>query len=95
MDRELLFTRKYNKEEYKFYLIKGIGVFGIYSEYIEVETPENCFGYPDYVRFNHGNPYTSWRYLQPWIMRKITEALVKKGYECYMQQKEEFQYEYY
>ena len=85
MEKTLLFVRKYNGEEYKFYLFKGVGCFGIYSEYVEVETPENGLGYPDYVRFNYGKPYTQWRYFQPWIKRKITETFLKHGYEYAMQ----------
>ena len=85
MEKNLLFTKKYNKETYKFYLNKGIGCFGIYSEYISVETPENCLGYSDTVLFNHGTPYTLNRYLQPWIMRKITDTIVKNGYGDYIE----------
>ena len=80
MEKIFLFARKYNKETYNFYLNKGVGCFGIYSEYISVETPENCLGYNDTVLFNHGMPYTLNRYLQPWILRKITETIVKAGY---------------
>ena len=85
MERILLFTRKFNKEEYKFYMNKGVGCFGIYSEYISVETPKNDFGYTDTVLFNHENPYTLNRYLQKWILKAITEVLIKKGYKEYMQ----------
>lgn len=85
MSKELLFTRKFNKEIYKFYLEKGIGCFGIYSEYVSVETPVNDFGYTDTILFNNGKGYTLNRYLPKWIMKKITETLVKKGYSDYMQ----------
>lgn len=85
METTLLFTRRYEKETYKFYLNKGVGCFGIYSEYVSVETPENAFGYPDTVLFSHGKPYTLHRYLAPWIKRKIQETLIRKGYEPYMQ----------
>lgn len=84
MTKELLFTRKFNKETYKFFLNKGIGCFGIYSEYVSVETPENSFGYTDTILFNHGIPYTLNQYLQPWIMRAATAILLKKGYAAYM-----------
>ena len=85
MEKILLFTRKFNKEEYKFYMNKGVGCLGIYSEYISVETPKNDFGYTDTVLFNHGTPYTLNRYLQKWILKAITEVLIKKGYNDYMQ----------
>ena len=87
MEKALLFTRKFNGETYKFYMNKGVGCFGIYSEYVSVETPENCFGYTDTVLFNHGKAYTLHRYLQNWILKAITETLVKKGYSAYMQWK--------
>ena len=85
MEKALLFIRKFNGETYKFFLNKGIGCLGIYSEYVSVETPENCFGYTDTVLFNHGKAYTLHRYLQNWILKAITETLVKKGYSAYMQ----------
>lgn len=85
MEKTLLFTKNYNKETYTFYLNKGVGCFGIYSEYISVETPQNCFGYPDIVLFNKGSAYTLHRYLQKWILKSITETLIKKGYFDYMQ----------
>lgn len=85
MEKILLFTRKFNGETYKFFMNKGIGCFGIYSEYISVETPENDFGYSDTVLFNNGNAYTLYRYLQNWILKAITEALIKKGYVKYIQ----------
>ena len=80
MEKTLLFTRKFNGETYKFFLNKGI-----YSEYISVETPENCFGYTDTVLFSHGKAYTLHRYLQKWILKAITETLVKKGYSHYIE----------
>lgn len=84
METILLFTRKYNKETYKFYLNKGVGCFGIYSEYISVETPENCLGYKDIILFNKGKAYTLNRYIPNWILKKITETIVKKGYSDYI-----------
>ena len=85
MEKTLLFTRKFNGETYKFYMNKGVGCFGIYSEYVSVETPENDFGYTDTVLFNHEKAYTLNRYLQNWILKAITEALIKRGYAAYMQ----------
>jgi hypothetical protein len=85
MEKTLLFTRKFNGETYKFYMNKGVGCLGIYSEYVSVETPENIFGYTDTVLFSRGMAYTLHRYLQNWILNAITKALIKKGYEAYMQ----------
>ena len=85
MEKNLLFTRKFNGETYKFYMNKGIGCFGIYSEYVSVETPKNEFGYSDTVLFNKGKGYTLNRYLQNWILKEITNILIKKGYATYMQ----------
>lgn len=46
-----------------------------------VETPANALGYNDYIHFNNrnGNLYglTSYRYLQPYIMRKFEKVLLK------------------
>ena len=36
MEKKLLFSRKFNGETYKFYLNKGIGCLGIYSEYVSL-----------------------------------------------------------
>lgn len=85
MEKTLLFTRKFNGETYKFYMNKGIGLFGVYSEYVSVETPANDFGCTDTVLFNCGKAYTLNRYLQNWILKAITETLIKKGYAPYMQ----------
>ena len=85
MEKTLLFVRKFNGETYKFYMNRGIGCFGVYSEYVSVETPTNEFGYTDTVLFNHGKAYTLNRYLQNWILKAITDVLIKKGYADYMQ----------
>lgn len=84
MEKQLLFTRKFNKETYKFYLNEGIGCFGIYSKYISVETPENSLGYTDTVLFNKGTAYTLHRYLPKWILKQITQILIKKGFIDYI-----------
>ena len=86
----LICTRKYNKEEYKFYLhepsyVGEKGCCGVeIAPYIHVETPENCFGYSDTVLLNDNNAYTLHRYLQPWILKKIEkkmiELMIKYGY---------------
>lgn len=79
-----MFTRRFNRGTYEFYLNKGVGCFGVYSEYISVHTPENAFGYHDTILFHDGKPYTLHRYLQPWILRAVTKTLVEKGYSEYM-----------
>ena len=77
MKTTLVCTRKYNKEEYKFYLnepeyVGEKGVLGIeITPYVSVVTPENGFGYSDTVLMSNNIPYTLHRYLQPWILRKI------------------------
>lgn len=83
---ELLFTRKYNKEEYRFFKKTMISwIDGKPKTYLSIETPKNCFGYNDYVHFNStGEPYTLYRYLQPWILKKIKNAVIKAGYEKYI-----------
>lgn len=85
MEKTLLFTRKFNGETYNFYMNKGVGCFGTYTEYVSVETPKNDLGYNDTVLFNYGKAYTLNRYLQNWILKAITDTLLKKGYGDYMQ----------
>ena len=85
MEKTLLFTRKFKGETYNFYMNKGVGCFGMYSEYVSVETPKNDFGYTDTILFNQGKPYTLNRYLPKWILKEIVDTLVKKGYIPYMQ----------
>ena len=81
MKTTLICTRKFNKEEYKFYLnepecVGENGVCGIELEpYVSVETPENCFGYSDTVLMNNGNAYTLHRYLPLWILKKIAKKM--------------------
>lgn len=84
MKRELVFTRKHRGEEYKFYTCipeyKGEkGCLGIeLSPYVEVETPENCFGYPDTILLsNNKQAYTLNRYLQPSILKAIEKQMIK------------------
>ena len=89
MRTELIATRKYNKETYKFYLntpdFDGeTGICGIeITPYLHVETPENGFGYTDTVLFNYGRAYTLNRYLQPWIKRRIERVAdaIRNRYE--------------
>ena len=76
-----LFSRIYDKEEYKFFLnepeyVGEKGVCGIEIEpYVSVETPENGFGYSDTVLMSNGVAYTLHRYLPRWILRKIEDRL--------------------
>lgn len=90
MKTQLLFTRNFNKETYMFYLNtsyfypNGYYPWRDYNEveehtYISIKTPHNCLGYEDTILFNHGQPYTLHRYLQPWILKACKQALINKG----------------
>ena len=79
MDKEYLFSRRIAGETYKFYKSK-ITYTCVEPwetrEKIKIYTPENCLGYPDIVAFNHdGTPYTYYRYLAPWKLRRISEII--------------------
>jgi hypothetical protein len=88
MTTTLLFTRKFNKEEYKFFInepeyVGEKGVCGIEIEpYVHVETPENGFGYVDTILMQNGQAYTLHRYLQPWILKRI-EKIMKQIQDSY------------
>lgn len=79
MKTTLVKTRKFAKEEYRFYLntpeYSGEkGVCGIeITPYITVETPENDFGYEDTFFYNstENNGHFQWRHHTPWIKRAI------------------------
>lgn len=83
MKKTFLMTRKIDGEEYEFYhrdftkeescIDKAYGCF-------VVKTPENEFGYPDYVYFFGGKETTTYRYLAPWKLRKLRKMLESKGY---------------
>ncbi len=81
MKTTLVCTRKFNKEEYKFYLnepdyIGEKGICGIeVIPYVSVETPENGFGYSDTVLMNNGKAYTIHRYLPLWILKKVEKKM--------------------
>lgn len=81
MKTTLVCTRKYNKEDYKFYLhepdyVGEKGICGIeVTPYVSVETPENGFGYSDTVLMNNGQAYTIHRYLPFWILKKIEKKM--------------------
>ena len=89
-----LFSRIYNKEEYKFFLNEPEyegekGVLGItLTPYVSVETPDNGFGYPDTILLSEGNgkAYTLHRYLPPWILKKI-EKRMKSFMEVYYEKR--------
>ena len=91
MKTTLVCTRKYNKEEYKFFLnepeyVGEKGCCGIEIEpYIHVETPENSFGYTDTVLFDNGKAYTLNRYLQPWILKRIEKTMKQIQMQFYSQ----------
>jgi hypothetical protein len=82
MKTTLVCTRKYDGEEYKFFLnepeyVGEKGVCGIELEpYMSVETPENCFGYSDTVLLNRGIAYTLNRYLPRWILKKVEQKML-------------------
>ena len=75
-------TRKINKEVYTFILntpdyIGEKGVCGIeLTPYIEVKTPENCFGYPDTLLYSdtNDNLYTLHRSITPWIKKELLKT---------------------
>lgn len=83
MTTTLLFTRKFNKEEYKFFInepeyVGEKGYCGIEIEpYVSVETPVNAFGYTDTVLLNRGKAYTLERYLPCWILKKIEKKMLE------------------
>lgn len=76
-------TRKFNGEEYKFFINKPEyvgekGVCGIeLTPYVSVETPENCFGYPDTILLYDGTAYTLHRYLPKWILKRVEHKMLQ------------------
>lgn len=82
MKTTLVCTRRYNKEDYKFFLnepdyVGELGVCGIEIEpYVSVETPENGFGYSDTVLISNGIAYTLHRYLPRWILKKLEQKML-------------------
>lgn len=84
MKKELKKVRKFKGEAYSFYLVtpsfKGEkGCCGIeLAPYVEVVTPENGLGYPDYILFNgKGEGYTLYRYCPSWIIRECEKVQAK------------------
>lgn len=56
MTKTYLYSRKHDKEEYKFFLVNDKSwISGKEYQYIMVEAPENCFGYPDYIHLTERN----------------------------------------
>ena len=79
--RYLLFTRKFEKEIYKFYLVVDIGwSTGEPIYHYKVETPPNIFGYNDYIDFIGGISKSLYRYQPLWIRVACKDALLKRGY---------------
>ena len=84
MKKTYLFSRKINKQEYKFYHMDFTKEESFTDEShgcFMVETPENAFGYPDVVYFDRDGDYTMHRYLAPYKIRKLRSILESKGYD--------------
>ena len=84
MEKTYLFSRKINKQEYKFYHMDFTKEESFTDEphgCFMVETPENAFGYSDVVYFNRDGDYTMHRYLAPYKIRKLRSILESKGYD--------------
>ena len=84
MEKTYLFSRKINKQEYKFYHMDFTKEESFTDEphgCFMVETPENAFGYPDVVYFDRDWDYTMHRYLAPYKIRKLRSILESKGYD--------------
>lgn len=84
MKKTYLFSRKINKQEYKFYHMDFTKEESFTDEphgCFMVETPENAFGYSDVVYFDRDRDYTMHRYLAPYKIRKLRSILESKGYD--------------
>lgn len=84
MKKTYLFSRKINKQEYKFYHMDFTKEESFTDEphgCFMVETPENAFGYSDVVYFDRDGDYTMHRYLAPYKIRKLRSILESKGYD--------------
>lgn len=79
MTKRYLFSRKHAGEEYKFFLnyISFSWADGKPRHYISVATPENGVGCTDTVLLSRdtGRAYTLWRYLPPYILRKLEKQM--------------------
>lgn len=90
MERRLEQVRKHNGEEYKFYYISPSyeGETGVLGQeirpYIEVETPENGFGYPNLIvldrqwRFNSDGKFDGYERVPVVHHRHENRSLLKK-----------------
>ena len=90
MEKELIQTRKHFGEEYKFYYIHPsyegeVGILGMEIEpYIEVVTPENCFGYPNTItldrqwRFDENGKFEGYERVPVTYYRHESRSLLKK-----------------
>lgn len=79
--KHLLFSRKFEKEIYNFFLVVDRSY--VHNEliyYYVVETPHNCFGYNDYIDFFGGCAFSKHRYHPKWIRNSCKNALLKRGY---------------
>lgn len=84
MEKTYLFSRKIDKQEYKFYHMDFTKEESFTDEphgCFMVETPENAFGYSDVVYFDRDGDYTMHRYLAPYKIRKLRSILESKGYD--------------
>ena len=81
MKTTLVCTRKYDKEEYKFFLnepeyVGEKGILEIEIEpYVTVETPENVFGYTDTIMMRQGVVYSLNRYFPKWILNRVGKKI--------------------
>lgn len=81
MKTTLVCTRRYNKEDYKFFLnepeyVGEKGILGVEIEpYITVETPENAFGYTDTIMMRQGVVYSLNRYFPKWILNRVGKKI--------------------
>lgn len=84
MNRNILKTRKFNKEAYNFMLSRD-------NDFIVCYTPENCFGHPNVIilsqpmltsidgKINHQtrHAYGIHREVTPWIVREVEKVMLK------------------
>lgn len=77
---ELMFTRIIDGGIYKFGLNRDYSwADNEEITFLNIETPENYFGYCDFVHVKNNIAYTSYRYLPKWIKKRIIDILHKNG----------------
>ena len=82
MTKTYLYSRKHDKEEYKFFLVNDKSwLSGKEYQYIMVEAPENCFGYPDYIHLTERNGVIlgasgTHRYHPKWILDRLCDQMI-------------------